>query len=109
MKKLVLIIAAMLAFNYAAGERNVTYDNNGDITITTTSKKVAPVQTGHHVTLRNDSLAVKYEVYINPNSGRCFILRVSKKTGNQYRDYNTVPKETQMKYAQEMGIIYKEK
>lgn len=43
----------------------------------------------------------KYPIYIT-KKGACYILRISKKTGKEYKYY--LPKEIQAQIKQEMGI-----
>lgn len=48
-----------------------------------------------------DKQGNKYPIFITKR-GSCYILRTSKKTGKEYKQY--LPKETQAQIQQEMGI-----
>lgn len=48
-----------------------------------------------------DKKGNKYPIFITKR-GSCYILRTSKKTGKEYKQY--LPKETQAQIQQEMGI-----
>ena len=48
-----------------------------------------------------DKKGNKYPIFITKR-GSCYILRTSKKTGKEYKQY--LPKETQTQIRQEMGI-----
>lgn len=47
-----------------------------------------------------------YPIYISKN-GRCYIYRISKKTGNEYKYY--LGEEISRDICKELGIEYKEK
>lgn len=49
---------------------------------------------------------VEYPIYIS-STGSCYIIKVSKKTGKEYKQY--LPKEVCAEIAKEMGIEYKPK
>lgn len=47
---------------------------------------------------------VEYPIYISA-SGSCYIIKTSKKTGKEYKQY--LPKEVCAEIAKELGIEYK--
>lgn len=53
-----------------------------------------------------DSKGNTYPIYISEN-GSCFIYRISKKTGKEYRQY--LGKEISMQICKELGLTYKGK
>lgn len=53
-----------------------------------------------------DSKGNTYPIYIS-ESGSCFIYKVSKKTGKEYKQY--LGKEVSMQICKELGITYKSK
>ena len=75
---LVLIISA-------TAQTKVTRDQQGNY-VSTTTTKVEPKNTGKTYT---DSKGVKYPVYESAN-GKLYIIRTSKKSGNQYKQYLTI-------------------
>lgn len=68
-----------------------------------TSKKSEPTKTEY---TWKDSKGVEYPIYMN-KSGACFVIKVSKKTGKEYKQY--LPKEVSAQIASELGIEYKPK
>lgn len=99
MKKLVLIVAAMLIAFGGMAETKVTRKGNTFVVEAPSSRKVeAPVNTGLTWEVRGQ----KYPIFISPSSGACFIIKVSKKTGKEYRQY--LPKDVAAQIAKEMGI-----
>lgn len=64
---------------------------------TTTTTKQEPVKTKYSWH--------GYQVYVNPKSGACYTIRVSQKTGKEYKSY--LPKEQAEKIAKEYNIQYK--
>jgi hypothetical protein len=70
-------------------------------TVVSSSKKSESVKTEY---IWKDSKGVEYPIYIS-KSGACFVLRISKKTGKEYRQY--LPKEVSAQIASELGIEYK--
>jgi len=53
-----------------------------------------------------DSKGNKYPIYISKN-GACFVKKVSKKTGKEYKQY--LGKEISAQISKEMGIKYEPK
>ena len=53
-----------------------------------------------------DSKGVEYPIYISEN-GSCFVYKISKKTGKEYKQY--LGKEMSMQICKELGITYKGK
>lgn len=72
-------------------------------TVVTSSKKSEPTKTEY---TWKDSKGVEYPIYIS-KSGSCFVIKVSKRTGKEYRQY--LPKEVSAQIASELGIEYKPK
>jgi len=102
MKKLVLIVAAMLITFGGIAETKVTRKGNTFVVEATSNRKAeAPVNTD----LIWEVGGQKYPIFISPSSGACFIIKVSKKTGKEYRQY--LPKEVSVEIAKEMGITPK--
>lgn len=51
-----------------------------------------------------DSDSAVIDVWININNGHCYIYRISKKTGKQYKYY--LPESVSVDIANKMGIKY---
>lgn len=49
-----------------------------------------------------DKYGNKYPIYITKR-GACYVLRTSKKTGKEYKQY--LPKEVQLQIAKELGVL----
>lgn len=53
-----------------------------------------------------DSKGVEYPIIINRNSGRCYIWKLSAKTGKVYKSY--MKEEIAVTICRELNIAYKE-
>jgi hypothetical protein len=78
MKKVLFILLLMMAFNMSAQ----TYKKVGDKFVKIETIKTQPVNTGAIVTIKD----IDYPVYESAR-GKFFIIRTSKNTGNQYKQY----------------------
>lgn len=102
MKKILVFIIVLSCFltsycqNYTRNGNNFSKVAKNNIT----SGSVTTIYT-YSV---NDTL--KCIIHINPKSGRCFIVRTSKKTGREYPQY--LPKEVCLEICKEMRVEYKE-
>lgn len=56
----------------------------------------------HYSTPKSGALPV----YINKNSGRCFIIKTSQKSGKEYKTY--LPEDICRDICKQLGITYKE-
>lgn len=99
MKKLFIAIALLASVICVNAQSPIK--RNGNTFSKEQVSKSEPIQTGYFWEIKG----VKYPIWINPNSGACFIKRVSQKTGKEYKQY--MPKEVSAQIAQEMGIEYK--
>ncbi len=105
MKKLIITLAILcMAF---AAPAQVKYEQNGNTFKTVQSEKSSkseePTKTPFFY---EDSKGTKYPIYIS-SSGSCFVIKVSKKTGKQYRQY--LGKEISQQICKQLGITYKGK
>lgn len=83
MKKLIVSII-MLASVFTASAGNPSYTKEGN---TYKTEKVAKSSTEESTEfLWEDSKGNKYPIFIGP-SGACYVHRISKKTGKQYKYY----------------------
>ena len=108
MKKLFLILAMLMGICIAGAAQNsdAKVQRNGNVFSSTkqTKAKVEPMATTFQW---EDAKGVQYPIWVNPNSGRCFVIKTSKKTGNEYKQY--LDAEVSKQVCKEMGIQYVEK
>lgn len=81
-----------------------TYNRKGNNFEQVSSKNTGSKSTKTQYTW-TDSRGKTYPIYIT-NNGRCFINKVSAKSGKEYKYY--LPKEVSQQIAKELGIKYKE-
>ncbi len=82
MKKAILLFACLASMGLRA--QTVTTDQNGNYKAVTSTRGAAPAKdTGKTYT---DSKRLVYKVY-ESSTGKPYILRTSKKTGNIYKQY----------------------
>jgi len=101
MKKVIILIV-VLFFGLALSQaQTVTRNGNNFTQVKTTKSSIE--QTVFTYTIQDKA----YPVYINKESGRCFINKVSSKTGKEYRYY--LPEDICRQICSELNITYKEK
>ena len=100
MKKL-LIMLVLLCVGLTSNAQNYTREGNTFVSVK--SAKAEPVKTKF---TWKDSKGKEYPVYIS-SSGSCFVIRVSAKTGKEYRNY--LGPEISQQICNELGIEYKGK
>ena len=106
MKK-IIIIAALLFAGLTASAQSVqkSYVREGK-TFTSVStrsiSKAEPKSTGY---TWKDSKGKVYDIYMSPTTGSCYVIRISQKTGKEYRQY--LGKEISAEICKEMGVEYK--
>ena len=100
MKKL-LIILVLLCVGLTSNAQN--YTREGNTFVSTKTVKAEPVKTKF---TWKDSKGKEYPVYISSN-GSCFVIKVSAKTGKEYRNY--LGPEISQQICKELGIEYKGK
>lgn len=81
--KIVFIIAILLAMFADSFSQTVTIDKNGNYVQSKSLDTVKVVNTGKTFTT---SKGETYPVYIT-KTGKLYVLRTSKKTGNKYKMY----------------------
>ena len=77
---------------------NNTYSSTGRV-----NNSSAPISTGF---TWSDSKRNKYPIYIS-NSGSCYVIKTSKKTGKEYKNY--LGPEISQDICSKLGKIYKGK
>lgn len=100
MKKL-LIMLVLLCVGLTSNAQN--YTREGNTFVSTKTVKAEPVKTKF---TWKDSKGNEYPVYIS-STGSCFIIRISKKTGKEYRSY--LGPEVSAQICKELSIEYKGK
>ena len=104
MKKLFIMAAMLLALSVNNSNTYAQSIKRDGTTFVVSSSKKASEPTKTKFTWKvND---VEYPIYIS-STGSCYIIKVSKKTGKEYKQY--LPKEVCAEIAKEMGIEYKPK
>ena len=100
MKKL-LIMLVLLCVGLTSNAQN--YTREGNTFVSTKTVKSEPVKTKF---TWKDSKGREYPVYISSN-GSCFVIKVSSKTGKEYKNY--LGPEISEQICKELNIEYKGK
>ena len=100
-KRLIIMLLVLLSAGLVANAQ--TYTRNGNTFISSTGERVKaePVKTKF---TWKDSKGKEYPVYISSN-GSCFVIKVSAKTGKEYRNY--LGPEISQQICKELNIKYK--
>lgn len=105
MKKFFIMVALVLGTMTAAvanDSTKVVIREGKNFSFAQTQKKGKSETKTEYTFTIND---IAYDVYISGN-GRCYIYRVSQKTGNVYRSY--LPEEVARTICNELGVEYVE-
>ena len=100
-RRLLTLLLLVLAIGLAANAQ--TYTRSGNTFISSTGERTQPVKTKF---TWKDSKGNEYPVYISSN-GSCFVIKVSAKTGKEYRNY--LGPEISQQICKELGVNYKGK
>lgn len=98
-----ILIAFLTLLCSSLYSQEIRREGNNFTETKTVYTKSDTVRTVYTYTVGN----ISFPIFINRNSGRCFILRKSEKTGNKYREY--LDKRICIAICDEMGIEYKTK
>lgn len=101
MKHLFIMLVMMLAFSTANAQ---SYTRRGD-NFTQVSTKTSGNATKTKFTW-TDSKGKSYPIFVT-STGRCYVNKVSSKTGKEYKYY--LKEDIAREVCKELGIIYKEK
>jgi hypothetical protein len=108
MRKIFIILAMVMGISIvgAAQESPAKVERNGKVFSQKSVKKAKtePVVTDFQW---EDSKGNQYPILVNPNSGRCFVIKVSGKTGKEYKQY--LDADVCKAVCKEVGIAYVEK
>ena len=100
MKKIIVLLVAMIATMFiCANAQEVKRDGN-NFTIEKVLQQSTDVQTTYTFTVKD----IVYPIWITKN-GRCYIIRTSK-NGKQYKQY--LAKEICLEICKELNVEYKE-
>lgn len=101
MKKVIILTAILFCGLALSQAQNIVREGN-NFTQTKTVKSSVE-KTNFTYTIQEKA----YPVFINTESGKCFINKVSSKTGKEYRYY--LPEEVAKQICNELNIEYKSK
>lgn len=102
-RRLLTLLLLVLAIGLAANAQTYTRNGNTFMSVKAERSKSEPVKTKF---TWKDSKGKEYPVYIS-NSGSCFVIKVSSKTGKEYRNY--LGPEISEQICKELNIEYKGK
>ena len=102
-RRLLTLLLLVLAMGLAANAQTYTRSGNTFISSTGKQAKAEPVKTKF---TWKDSKGKEYPVYISSN-GSCFVIKISAKTGKEYKNY--LGPEISQQICKELGIEYKGK
>lgn len=108
MRKIFLILAMVMGISIVGAAQNsdAKVQRNGNVFSSTkqSKAKVEPMATTFQW---EDAKGVQYPIWVNPNSGRCFVIKTSGKTGKEYKQY--LDADVCKAVCKEVGIAYVEK
>ena len=102
-RRLLTLLLLVLAMGLAANAQTYTREGNTFISSKGERVKAEPVKTKF---TWKDSKGKEYHVYISSN-GSCFVIKVSAKTGKEYRNY--LGPEISQQICKELNVEYKGK
>lgn len=101
MKHLFIMLVMMLAFSTANAQ---SYTRQGDNFIQVSTKTSGNATKTKFVW--TDSKGKNYPIYVTA-TGRCYVNRISSKTGKEYKYY--LKEDIAREVCKELGITYREK
>lgn len=108
MRKIFVLLVALMGICAigAAQSSDAKVERNGKVFSQKSIKKAKtePIVTDFQW---EDSKGNQYPILVNPDSGRCFIIKVSGKTGKEYKQY--LDADVCKAVCKEVGIAYVEK
>lgn len=106
MKKLLVFVAFVLATMSAGAQESYTRQGNTFTAVITNTGRNVRANADSTAYTWADAKGVKRPIWVS-RTGSCFVIRVSKKTGNEYRQY--CPREMSAAICKELGREYKPK
>lgn len=105
MKKIIFVLLSTLMMCcFTVSAQSVHKEQINGITVLSVEKAN---NTDNHLKTSfqyKDSGGVLYNIWVNKNNGRCYIYKISKKTGKQYKYY--LPESICLEVCNTMGIEY---
>lgn len=102
MKKIIIALAMLLSMGVCNAQDII---RSGNTFSSASAPKTKSPETKTKFTWK-DSKGVEYPIYVS-KTGSCYIKKVSKKTGKEYKQY--LKPEVSMQVCKELGINYKPK
>ena len=102
-RRLLTLLLLVMAIGLAANAQTYTRSENTFISSKGERVKAKPVKTKF---TWKDSKGNEYPVYISSN-GSCFVIKISAKTGKEYRNY--LGPEISQQICKELNVEYKGK
>ena len=103
MKKLFILFVMMFAFTTVVNAQSFEREGNTFVSKSNKGSKAKSEPTKTKFTWK-DSKGTEYPVYIS-STGSCFVIKVSAKTGKEYRNY--LGPEISQQICKELNIEYK--
>ena len=99
-KRLLTLLLLVLAMGLAANAQTYTRNGNTFTSAKSVKTKAKPIKTKF---TWKDSKGTEYPVYIS-GKGSCFVIKVSAKTGKEYKNY--LGPEISQQICKELNIKY---
>ena len=103
MKKLLVLVALVLATMGAGAQESYTREGNTYTAVITNRGRDARANAEQTAYTWQDTKGTTYPIWI-ARTGSCFVIRVSNKTGNEYRQY--LGPEISQDICKRMGRAY---
>lgn len=103
MKKIMLMLLLLLMVGVTTNAQSYTREGNTFISSTGERVKQEAIKTKF---IWKDNKGKEYPIYIS-KSGSCYVIRVSSKSGKEYKSY--LGTEISQQICKELGINYKNK
>lgn len=103
MKRVIITIALLLTLTAGQAQQQVTREGNTFSVVSNKTKQATETKTQYEW---QDSKGNKYPIYVG-KSGACYVKRISKKTGKEYKQY--LGAEISAQVCKELGREYKPK
>lgn len=97
------MIAALFAACVVMNAQDVKLEGKTYVSTKTSRSKEEPKVTGYDW---QDSKGNKYPIFIS-GTGSCFVVKISQKTGKEYRQY--LGEEVSKDICKKLGMVYKGK
>ena len=105
LRRVFAIVLLIMAVSCVANAQSANFERQGNTFVSKSSRgfKAEPIKTKF---TWKDSKGKEYPVYMS-STGSCFVIRVSSKTGKEYKSY--LGPEISEQICKELGVEYKGK